>query len=204
MIRVTAYTYNYTRVIEFHNTADADSDYVYGTSADSDIGIGVKLGSSWSMSGTSHVGNTNSAEVGQFVTTHFGNYIGTQFKYQHGYFEHNIPQDCPYVLKPFVRAVQWSGGLAYMGDVSQYDCLDLPQFNWKQKYEIGQWFRTSGTRAYRFSVAADISTQWGTVSVSATSGYSAYVRLHWQAARVWIYLCGNNAYPPQAQIIYAY
>ncbi|MDI1460189.1 hypothetical protein QEZ54_04335 [Catellatospora sp. KI3] len=42
------------------------------------------------------------------------------------------------------------------------------------------------------------------VSLGATSGYSSKVDMSWKAARNWIYICGSNAFPRYAKIVYTF
>lgn len=108
---------------------------------------------------------------------------------------------CDYNGDDAILADRWEGGgISAVYDASQYDCLDSPQSGYRDRYEIGGYFRKCESRAAKVGVAIDA----GPVNLGATSGYSSRVDMDWRAVRAYIYICGSNAYPRDAQIVYTY
>ncbi|MDI1459713.1 hypothetical protein QEZ54_01910 [Catellatospora sp. KI3] len=196
------YDYKYTNVLEFHNTADADSRWDYGGTADSDVEIGVNYsGSSWSIGGTAHIGTSYGSSIFGNVSTNYGKYISTNFRYDHGYLADAGVGFCDYAGDSFVKASRWEGsGIQTNHDVSQYDCNDSPQINYRERYQIGQGFTKNSARAAKFGIGVSFPF----VNLGVTSGYSSRVDMTWEAKRNWIYICGGNAYPAYASVIYTY
>lgn len=178
-----------------HNSPDDDGHWEYGETADSDIDVGISYDSGriWGADGTAHVGNSGGGIIAGNTSVLWGKYVGTTFKYAHGYYA------CASYVK-FIRPVQWIGGTQFTHDVSVYDCLDAPQSGWRVRYEQGTSFTKNAARASRFGVGATI----GPFTARSTSGYSSRVDMSWNWVRNWGYLCGNNNYPLQAGIVYAY
>lgn len=193
------WSYANTVVMEFHNTADADSKWEYGGTADSDVDYGVTYsGGNWTTSGSTHVGNSAGSAIGANISSHFGQYVATRFRYGNGFLG---GPNCAYEGSRFVSANRWEGGnIAYVWDVSQYDCLDAPQSNWKDYYPQGGYWKKYQARAAKIGIAANP----GPLNVGATSGYSTRVDMEWTATRNFIYICGSNAYPRYAKIVYTY
>ncbi len=197
-----SYSYDHTAVMEVHNSKDSDVTYAYGGTADSDIDIGINYdGSSWTIGGSAHIGTSNGSAASGTRSIHFGQYVGSRFRYSRGYLSHAGVGWCDYAGDAYIKADRWEGGtLSYMFDVSVFDCLDAPQSNWLEHMPVGDSWTKNEARAARFGIAVSFPG----VNLGATSGYSSRVDMTWKAVRNWIYLCGNNAYPRYAQIVYTY
>lgn len=193
-----------TKVGELHNARDSTATFTYGTEADSSIEVGYSLtgDSNWTADGTITISNSLSASVSitrnssQWYDT--GYQLLSEFNYQRLYYYNVCVGYSPYYL---VNATQWDGGMtvgAYVGgndgNPNQYTAWFAP----------GTTFTRDQYSAWEYNAA--VSTPWG-ASLTAQSGYSQYVRLHWSFAASAGYnqaLYGNNNYPTKSPIIYAY
>lgn len=207
---VTGRPTKYTKVAELHGTVATRSTWTYGTSADSDIDAALDYDGNggWSLSGSAHVGTSNSSSTGS-STVHVlaGWYATSNFQYTEGYYKpygsYSGYTTCsglsvtPYTKS--LRASTWLGGASSNGSLSQYDCYDAPQSSYRVSQSVNSFFNTSSARAQKYSGAAVFSY----VSLGATSGFSSYVDLgfKWDNGRSGL-LCGNNAYPTSAKILY--
>jgi hypothetical protein len=200
----------YTKVVEFHNTAYTSGRWTYGTSADSDIDVGLDYDGNggWGVSGTAHIGTSLGSNSGVARSGVLLGYYGTtNMQYLEGYYQpygtYSGYTTCSGLsVTPWtksVRATKWLGGTGSTGSLTQYDCYDAPQSSYRNNQLNGSFFSTSSSRAAKFSGSANFSY----ISLGATSGYSTNIDLHWD----WNlgrggYSCGSNAYPPYAKIIY--
>lgn len=205
---VTARPLKATRILEWHSSADADGRWEYGATADSDVGVGWDYNGNggWFVSGTQHVSNSLGAKVYGTSTTLIGTYKTSNFTYTEGYYKpYGLGTTCSGTSIPVntktTRVTTWQGGTGSSGDVSSQNCLSAPQSSYSLRYERYTGFTKNTSRARSISAAATFS--YG-LSLSGTSGYSTNVDMSWYWARNWGYICGNNAYPSSAQVIYTY
>lgn len=206
----TATPTTYTKVAEFHSTAYTTGKWTYGTSADSDIDVGLDYDGNggWGVSGTAHVGTSLGSNTGvQVGGSLVGYYATTNMQYVEGYYKpygsYSGYTTCSGLsVTPWtksVRASKWLGGTGSTGSLTQYDCYDAPQSSYRNNQLAGSFFSTSSSRAAKFNGAANFSY----ISLGATSGYSTNIDLHWDWNKGRGGLsCGSNAYPPYAKIIY--
>jgi hypothetical protein len=154
--------------------------------ADGDITISNSLGASVSITRNSS----------QWYDT--GYQLLSEFSYQRTEYYNLCAGYAPYYL---VEATQWDGGISVGANVGGNDGHPNQYTDW---FPPGSTFTRTQGSAWRYNVA--VTTPWG-ASLTAQSGYSQYVELHWSFASSAGYdqaLYGNNNYPPYSQIIYAY
>jgi len=191
-----------TVVGEIHKWKDTTASFSYGQTADSDIGVGVNAtGNGWSLSGTVHVAQSNSATVGWGgwdPNGLFGGQLQTQFQYERRHWQ-NAPGST-YCGVESIVAVGWNGGSSVGADVHQYDGHCDTAAN-RQSYKGGSPFDRTSSRAYRYYGAV---SAFG-VGLDAQSGYSSSVQMHWSfgTASNTHWMCGNDGPTTTAQIVYA-
>lgn len=196
---VTRYT-AYTKVVEFHNSADSDGSWGYGTTADSDIALGLKPAAGvWSAGGAWHVGNSTGATVGFTTSAAYDRFMLTIFEYEKIHLTGNI-RTCYVNNYDVVYAKRWLGGVWEMGPTPSSGCIVSPQSAYRVQYLPGGSFRRWQNRAGTFSVGVGL----GFVNLDATSGHSAFVEMSWRAVRNWIYICGSNDYPTWSRTVYVW
>jgi hypothetical protein len=207
---ITGNPTKYTKVAELHGTTATRSTWTYGRTADSDIDAAIDYDGNggWSISGSAHIGTSNSSSTGaSTIHTLTGYYATSNFQYREGYYK-PYGTYSGYTLcsgtgvtpnTKSLKANSWLGGASTNANLSQYDCYDAPQSSYRVVQSVNSFFNTSSARAQKYSGSAVFSY----VSLGATSGFSTYVDLgfKWDNGRSG-YLCGNNAYPTSAKILY--
>ncbi len=194
----------WTKIGELHNARDSTATFTYGETADSSIEVGYSLtgDSNWTADGNVTISNSLSASVSitrnssQWYDT--GYQLLSEFSYQRLEYYNVCAGYAPYYL---VDATQWDGGLKVGANVGGNDGNPNQYTDW---FAPGSTFTRSQNSAWRYNAA--VTTPWG-ASLTAQSGYSQYVELHWAFASSAGYnqaLYGNNNYPTYSQIIYAY
>ena len=186
-----------TVVGELHKWKDTTATFSYGQTADSDIGVGVNAtGNGWSLGGTVHISQSNSATVGWggwAPDTTFGGQLRSQFRYE---LRHWGSPACGVEM---IVPVGWAGGTSVGADVHQYDghC----DTTGGQDYKGGSFLSRDSMRAYRYYGAVNV---FG-VGLDAQSGYSSSVRAHWDfgTASTNHWMCGNDGPSTTAPIVYA-
>ena len=157
-------------------------------------------GSGWSLGGTVHISQSNSAVVGWggwAADGIFGGQLVSQFQYERRHWQ-NAPGST-YCGVESIVPVGWNGGTGVGADVHQYDghC----DTTGGQNYKGGSSLERNSSRAYRYFGAVNV---FG-VGLDAQSGYSSSVRAHWDfgtgATNHW--MCGNNGPSTTAPIVYA-
>lgn len=183
---------NWTSILEFHNQQDADGAWSYGSTADSDIDVGVlHVGQgSWTISGTSHVGTSSGATIGGSTSGNYDRQPITFFHFVQG------ANSCTGIQQVFAN--QWLGGLADKADHTSVGCVALPQRNYRLRHDINTFFTRNISRSSTLSGAV----QLGFVTLGATSGYSTNVTMSWRWVRNFGYLCGNDNYETLGGILY--
>lgn len=186
-----------TTVGELHTySAQVQDTVTYGKSAtaDSNISIGVSSnGSTWSFSGTYHVGNTSVAQVQWAQWGPFGHRLQSNFNY--GKYQWTCGG---YEIDP----TQWDGGQTYGQDNSSFDGqCGTTYAKWKEQGAANTHFRRWAETYTTFSAAA---TVFGIAGFTAQSGLSTYVGMDmWfdQSSGTRSY-CGNNNYPTYASRVF--
>jgi hypothetical protein len=195
---------------EYHANWDVDGYLKYGTTADSDLGIGTKSGSSaWEVTGSMHVGNGRSGSS----KWNRGPYFGKQLQSQFHYIKERVRQRCSFFglstldhSTYVIRATKWSGGATEGTDVSNWDGswgYNNTPVAFRQPY-------AANTEAHRAELEAHTYTAeivvFG-VTLSANSGYSTNVVMHWEfgsgtSRPHW--LLGKDGPALEATIVYSY
>jgi hypothetical protein len=190
--------FNWTKIIEFHNASISNGSWEYGTTADSDISLGLKpTAGSWSLGATWHVGNSQSATIGEENQASIDTFVITSFEYEIVTLS-GPPRLCFLNTWSLVYAKAWSGGAAHQNGTAGFGCLSQPQTQFSTTFIQGTHFKRADSRAEKIQAAMSISG----ISLEATSGYSTNVTLSWTAARDFMLLCGNNDFPTRSGIIY--
>ena len=200
-------TFNrWTVVGELHNSNNINGNFRYGERADTDVSSGVKLyGKDWHLSGTTHESDHENQTIGLDRSGDFGRQLRSLFKYgiyvtvsteSHpaGYYcwgEH--PRR---VGDRLVKSLSWETGLDLGNDVSHWNCADFPDSH-RVPYPAGGSYSKESSHAYWYYYAVETPV----LTLGASSGFSRYVRLHWQFQSRGS-LCGNNGTPSNASIIY--
>jgi hypothetical protein len=189
----------WTAIMEFHNSNDADGSWRYGVTADSDISLGLKPGAgSWSLGGEWHVGNSTGAAIGGSTPSAYDRWPQTIFEYEKIHLEGQPRGFCNVDNYDVVYSKRWLGGLTDVGPTPSSSCFEYPQDNHITRFEYGTFFERAANRALTIGYAANLPF----ISLSATSGYSTNVQMHWLAARNWLYICGDTDYPPYAETVF--
>ncbi|UUW88419.1 hypothetical protein ABFU82_08030 [Nocardioides sp. WV_118_6] len=197
-------------VIEFHNASNSDARWTYGESADSDIegAIDYAGDGGWSIHGSRHVGNSDSASVyrsysGGKKANNFGT---TTFKFIEGHYKPlGLGKWCEGTTIPpntkTKNAGTWYGGVgSNNGPGSEFiGCLKKPQSDHRNSIAKFGGFTRSTKRAAKITGAVNV----GPIKVGAQSGFSANLDVRWDALRGPIWLCGTNYEPKTAGVIHA-
>lgn len=192
-------TDRYTVVGEMHITQDEDGTFTYGATADSDVSVGISYNNStWSLAGTAHVGNSRSSQATFTEGSHNGFELTTQMRYKKFFYDY-YENVCD---RWEVKATAWNGGTGNGDGVAFLDnhCDDTYLAN-AVSFLGGDKWATGTATAFNFTAAVSV---FG-VSLNARSGFSSYVRHHWQFGSNWkyYYLCGNNAKPTYAARVFS-
>lgn len=178
-----------TKVGEYHAGADTKGKFVYGTGADSDISVGYNYGSGFSLSGTGHVGNSRSAASTWNRGPNFHKQLTSVFSYVKWHL--TLGPSCTSSSASFgkrwykVTPGSWMGGATEGPSISGPFCTGTNRVAFGKATEFD---RGTG-RSYSYGGAA---SAFG-ASLTATSGYSSRVDMHWEfgTATSTHYLCGT-------------
>jgi len=188
----------YTAYGEIHTAGDMSGVLRYGTSADSDVGVGVMSGGSWDLQGTVHVGNSRSSAIGPSRGPDWSHRVLTEMYYEkwHAW--------CVDGGDEQITAEQWIGGWDNGSDVSSYDHqCDATYSAYRTNFVgPGTWDRTSSHFVTLFGAAVP----FGLISVTAESGASTHVDLtitFTQGVNQTRVLCGNDDYISSAHRVFA-
>lgn len=192
--------WNFMAIGEGHVASDGTVKFVYGSRADSDVGVAYSdNGGPWYLSGEAHAGNALSREVSITGGPNFGRRIVSQFNYAQLF----LLADClegydRYMGRRAVEVTSWRGGITYDYDWRNLD--NQRNANWNIFGKGGAMSRT----AYDFVKLSGAVSIWG-ASLTAQSGSSTYVETHWTfgSARNAHYLYGNDSTPPYAHRVFA-
>ncbi len=182
----------------------ADATFIYGAQADSDIELALSTDNGpYSADSTIKVSNSVGQTAGvEKQSQDWAHQIVLPFHYEQDRLETFCPAGSYYENTYQVYATEWTGGLGPEGvDKSAYDGLS-DQRNARNMYP-GAIYERKNISAVTYSVGV---TAFG-VGLSAQSGYSQWVQLHWQArADSGGYGClygSHGDYLANAGIIYA-
>lgn len=189
----------FTDIGEYHSPNDSWGHFTYGRSADSDIGVGfAQTGQGWHVSGSVHVGNTNSSNVGWQKGSNVGRRLQSQFKYMLYRWVSCVNPDK--TVSHEINAQAWTSG-ARNGQKNGALDNHCDNSRFKAVFGKGTHFDRTSNTAVTFNGAVSI---FG-ASLTAQSGYSTWVQSHWNfgdrtKAHV---LCGSDNYIGYSHRIYA-
>jgi hypothetical protein len=196
-----------TPVMELHTWyTDLTGVASYGrtNTSDSDISVGVKY-SSWSLEGTTHIGNSDEVKVTKTATGQFGAILSSSFRYSKWQFNASNYLICASPPDPFyvVESVRWNGtNMNVMWTDTGQDGRCLGTYNaYKNKMDPRDTFSRSSNRLTTFGwTLSGVGVGW-----RSTSGSSTKVTFDYTAgtARASYYICGNDDYPAYAHRIFA-
>ena len=178
-----------TVIGEVHTWTDHTAKWSYGKTADSDIGVGVSYnGTTWSQSGSFHVGTASSSVVTKRAGSRYGRLLLSRFEYRKlawvGY--------CPFLPKETIVPGRWLSGLVEGAGVRNYDGY-CGSFYAAHAAEFGPNTQWSRDRSEYATFNAAVSA-FGVVTLSARSGLSTNVRMtHTFGSGSFHRLCGNDA-----------
>ena len=183
-----------TVIGELHVVTGMTASFTYGRTADSDIGTTVAAGNGpFSVSGSSHVGNSTGSSVTITRTGNFGHRLLSQFRFQRWHYANS----CTGVYDK-VEPVKWAGsGLKIGADVSSLD-HHCATSSFRSEFPAGSDFDQQSARSERVTGAATLLG----VKVDAASGFSKSVHLHWHFTTAGT-LCGENDLPAEAGRVFA-
>jgi hypothetical protein len=190
-----------TKIGEYHTGRNTSGDFAYGRGADSDISVGYNYGSSWSLGGTGHVGNSRATAVVFDRKANFHRQLRSYFDYVHWHL--TLGPSCA-SSKNFgkrytkVTPSKWVGGSAEGATIKGPFCRGSKG---RVPNAPNTHFYRGDERAYTYGGAA---SPWG-AGVSATSGYSTRVDMHWKfgsSRKVRHWLCGTPNIN-ESKIVYA-
>jgi hypothetical protein len=190
-----------TTIGELHTGDNQTAWFRYGQSADSSIEVGVQvpIGSSWSVSGSVHVGNSQSSYIQFNEGAQWGYKLRTNMHFKKIYHDWTI-SGCGGTPFYTSQASSWNSGSALGDNVHDLDnnCSTSP---YKQSYVPNGDFQTTSETATWFTGAA---SAFG-ASLRAQSGFSNYVISHWHhgAAYPAYWHCGSDAMPNQSHRVYS-
>lgn len=198
-------------VIEFHNAGNSNSQWVYGTKADSDVDAAMDYSGDggWKVTGSASISNSRSSSVYRFADTVANNYGTTNFEFVDGYYKATIwgGSNTCYgssitVNTKSKRAVSWvqsvgsnrNAGSEFIG------CANSPQKDHRSDYPVNSGFIRNTSSASKIGAAVDL----GVIKVGAQSGFSTELDVRWDSKRGHgIWLCGTNYFPKTAGVIHA-
>lgn len=193
-----------TAIGELHNARDvAYSKLTYGRRADSDISVGYSSnGTSWSVNGSVHVGNSEQAAQTTTVTAdNWGHRLLTDFSY--GKYRYSAP--CAHQTWWKIAARAWIPGRHTGRDNSQYDhhCLDTYRAHYSH-FGPGDSFYRAWNSYGKFAGAATVGFGTGGLELSAKSGLSQWVDVYWKfGSAAHHYLCGPDDFISASHRIFA-
>ncbi|MBD8869902.1 hypothetical protein [Nocardioides donggukensis] len=151
----------------------------YRIGSSHNIGVGIKM-----ANGRYREGGTVRRSSSEQVSPVFwrpDKVAWTKWRYR------NYQNTCTQAIS--ARAEAHTGGY-YKTDRSR------PSYRYCRSYPRGRW-AASSARAWTYQKGA---TLWGVLHVNAQTGYNNHVRLEYKLGRRKT-LCGNNDYPPGAQLV---
>jgi len=188
-----------SRIIDFHNSSNADSYWTYGSTADSDIDVGVDLsGGGWGISGSTHIGSTYSASVTGRTGSTYNRYARTDFRYPHIEYVASIPSEggiygdwCTDGIHKIgtevIYANAWAGGTGQDTGTTGTSCAPYPQY--RHYYGSHSTFRKNNGRETKIVYSVNAAG----AHLGGTNGYSSYVSMGWTMTRGGMYICGRYA-----------
>ncbi len=197
--RPTSYSKQFMKVGEMHNARDSVATFTYGQKADSTVEVAHSpSGSGWSFDGTAQV--SNSSSYAQSLTRNSSQWFDAGWQltseFDFGKTEYIGENACAGRTYYLVRALRWDGGWGFGNDVSS---MDGHPNQYAVSYPAGSIAWKNTATAYDYSAAVTVFN----ATLSATNGYSQCVMIKWTFSGFTQQLYGNDASPPNAQIVYA-
>jgi hypothetical protein len=190
----------WTAIGELHVAGDSKATLTYGRTADSSIDAAFKVGGTWSLGGSVHIGNSNSTSVSETLGPYLYRHVLSRFSY--GLWK--LYSDCAegwHIYRGYdhTEATRWVGGITYdTTSISYYDNHRTAYWN---LFGRNSSFSRSTSTFAKVQLAV---TVFG-VNLGAQSGSSVNVttRYDFGAGRSSHYLYGQSAYPSNAPVINA-
>ncbi len=191
----------YTVIGELHTWRDMTATFGYGTSADSEISAGFSFngGSSWTLAGQLHVGNSTSTRSTKTVSSdYYGRTIRSQFEYVKYHYAGWFCYDDAVYQAPW----RWTGGGIISGS-SQARFDGRCGSTYPKYYLYGRntsWSRSSSDFT-NWSLAASV---FG-AGLRAQTGASTNADLTYTFGSATSYhrICGSDDYPARATRVFA-
>ena len=179
-----------TTIGEFHTGANTKGSFTYGSSSDSDIGVGYNYGRGWSVGGSGHVGNSRSTYIRFNQGSNFHRQLRSTFQYVHWHL--TLGPSCASASRwgqryQKVTPSSWQSGSELGPVVKGSFCKSAAG---RRSFAPNSDFYRGSKRAYTYGAAAKA---WG-ASLSATSGFSKFVDMNYHFGgnkKVRHYLCGR-------------
>jgi hypothetical protein len=170
------------------------AQFIYGGRADSDISVALRAsGGHWSLSGEHHVGNSGGSAVTKRADR--GQHLLVQSSFEYGRYE----QTCYGKKHETVRSLGWRGGEVTGRPTAARGCsYARPDHTFR--FDDDTAFDRDKERSVTWVAAA---SAFG-ASLTARSGYSQFVKAHWDFGKEPLHLlCGDNANPSNSSHIFA-
>jgi hypothetical protein len=169
------------------------ASFTYGKRADSDIGaVSRAVGGRWGAAGSFHIANAQGTEVTQRANS--GEHLLVRSRFMYHRYEYN----CSSGRRETVVPRDWFGDVQSQ-PTAVLGCANAPEAR-RGHYGASTSFNREREKATRWDGAVDI---FG-ASLTARSGYSNYVKSHWDFGREADHLlCGDNGPPWAAGRIFA-
>jgi hypothetical protein len=179
-----------TKIGEFHTGANTKGYFTYGTSSDSDIGVGYNYGRGWSVGGTGHVGNSRSTYIRFNEGQNFHHQLLSTFRFVHWHL--TLGPSCASRSRwgqryQKVTPSSWESGSAVGPAIKGSFCKSAAG---RRSFARNSDFYRGAKRAYTYGGAAKA---WG-ASLNATSGFSKFVDINYHfggSTKAPHYLCGR-------------
>jgi hypothetical protein len=187
-----------TDIGEWHTAADMNETFTYGSTADSDIDVGVDGNNDgvWSISGSAHVGNSRSIDINPNRGPNWSTMVRSQFVY--------IKWHWNCAVGHTIEADRWVAGWTNGADVSSFDHQCKTTYNqYKTPFQRPGTYKRSSVDYAKFGAAVNA---FGFLTLGAQSGMSTNAKIHYnftQGNTQTRYLCGNNALIDNAKRIFA-
>ncbi len=191
----------YTVIGELHTWRDMTATFGYGTSADSDISAGFSFdgGSSWTLAGQLHVGNSTSTRSTKTVSSdYYGRTIRSQFEYVKYHYAGWFCYDDAVYQAPW----RWTGGGIIAGS-SQTRFDGQCGSTYPKYYLYGRntsWSRSSSDFT-NWALAASVFGAGLRAQTGASR--SADVTYTFGSATSYHRICGVDDYPARATRVFA-
>jgi hypothetical protein len=190
----------WTAIGELHVAGDSKATLTYGRTADSSIDAAFKVGGTWSLGGSVHIGNSNSTSVSETLGPYLYRHVLSRFSY--GLWK--LYSDCAegwHVYRGYdhAEATRWIGGITY--DTTSISYYDNHRTTYWNLFGRNSSFSRSTSSFAKVQLAA---TVFG-VNLGAQSGSSVNVttRYDFGAGRSSHYLYGQTSYPATSPVINA-